>query len=249
MNPLIIGHRGASAIAPENTMAAFAEAIAAGAEGIEFDVRLTKDGVPVIIHDNSLDRTAGRTGRIADLTWNELRRVDVGSWFPRGNFANEPIPSLEQLFTLFRDNSLTLYLEMKSDFQQQHVPLAQACCTLINDFRFKNRVIIECFDLRALNVVKAIDPDLRTAALFEPSISKPSILLDQRIIDQTVDVDASELALHHRLARKRLIEKAKLANLEVVVWTVDDPKWIDRARSLGIKALITNNPAAMLAHR
>ena len=78
-SPLIIGHRGASAVAPENTIAAFREAIAAGADGIEFDVRLTRDGVPVIIHDNSLYRTARLPHRIADLTRSELEQIEPWS--------------------------------------------------------------------------------------------------------------------------------------------------------------------------
>jgi glycerophosphoryl diester phosphodiesterase len=230
-------------------MPAFREAIAAGAAGIEFDVRLSKDLVPVIIHDSTLRRTAGRSDRIANLTWNELKQVDVGSWFPGGDFEGETLPCLEELFTLYKNNDLSLYLEMKCDSRSEHEPLARACCDLIVDFSFKERVIVECFDLRALEVIKRIDPEIKTAALFEPAISKPSVLLDQRIIDQTIAVQASELALHHRLARKRLVQKAKLAGLRVVVWTVDDPKWIERARSLGVEALITNDPAAMLAHR
>ena len=230
-------------------MAAFREAIAAGADGIEFDVRLTKDLVPVIIHDSTLRRTAGRSYRIANLTWNELKHVDVGSWFPRGDFNGETLPCLEDLFTLFKHNNLNLYLEMKCDSRSEHESLAKACCDLIVDFSFKERVIVECFDLRALEIIKRIDPEIKTAALFEPAISKPSVLFDQRIIDQTIALQASELALHHRLARKRLVQKAKLAGLRIVVWTVDDPIWIERARSLGVEALITNDPAAMLAHR
>src|SRR6185369_3234163 len=99
-SPLIIGHRGASAVAPENTMAAFREAIAAGADGIEFDVRLTRDRVPVVIHDSTLHRTAALPQRIAELSLSDLKSVDVGSWFarkknlPLGAFANETIPSL-----------------------------------------------------------------------------------------------------------------------------------------------------------
>ena len=81
--PLIIGHRGASADAPENTMAAFREAIAVGADGIEFDVRLTRDGVPVVIHDSTLRRTGGLPQRIAEITQSELATIDVGSWFAR----------------------------------------------------------------------------------------------------------------------------------------------------------------------
>ncbi|HEU5460504.1 MAG TPA: glycerophosphodiester phosphodiesterase family protein [Pyrinomonadaceae bacterium] len=236
MPPLIIGHRGASAVAPENTMVAFREAIAAGSDGIEFDVRLTRDGVPVIIHDNTLRRTTGQPHRVADLTWSELEALDVG------------VPSLEQLFTLFETNDLTLFLEMKVDSVAAHQPLAEACCKLIDDYSFKQRVFVECFDLKALEVVKTIDSDIKTAALFQPTVSKPS-LSDERIIDQAKAIGASALALHHRLARESLVKKAIEEELRVAVWTVDDPSWIARARSMGVEALITNDPAAMLAHR
>lgn len=231
--PLIIGHRGASAIAPENTMAAFREAIAAGSDGIEFDVRLTRDGLPVIIHDNTLRRTTGLSNRIADLTLSELDRLDVG------------VPSLEQLFALFEENELWLFLEMKVDSPSEHAPLAEACCKLINEYSFKKRLFIECFDLRALQVVKKVDPEIKTAALFQPSFS----VSDQRIIDEAKAIGASALALHHRLAREPLVQKARDAGLHVAVWTVDDPAWIAHARTMGIEALISNDPAAMLAHR
>ena len=235
-SPLIIAHRGASAVAPENTMAAFREAIAVGSDGIEFDVRLTRDGVPVIIHDNNLRRTTGFPNRIADLTWLELERLDVS------------VPSLEQLFTLFEPNDLMLFLEMKVDSVAEHAPLAEACCKLIHDFSFKQRVIVECFDLRALEVVKNLDSDINTAALFEGTLSSPS-LSDQRIIDQAKAVGASALALHYRLAREPLVSKAIAASLRIAVWTVDDSAWIERAQSMGIEALITNHPAAMLIAR
>ena len=217
-------------------MTAFREAIAVGSDGIEFDVRLTRDGVPVIIHDNNLRRTTRLAHRIADLTWVELERLNV------------EVPSLEQLFTLFEPNDLMLFLEMKVDSVAEHAPLAEACCKLIHDYSFKQRVIIECFDLKALEVVKNIDSEINTATLFQRTVSSPS-LSDQRIIDQAKAVGASALALHYQLAREPLVSKAIAANLRVAVWTVDDPAWIARAKSMGIEALITNDPAAMLAHR
>ena len=231
-SPLIIGHRGASAVAPENTMAAFREAIAAGADGIEFDVRLSRDGVPVIIHDNNLRRTSRLPHRIADLTWSELDELNVA------------VPSLEQLFKLFEENDLSLYLEMKSDSPSEREPLAKACCKLIDEYSFKDRVFVECFDLPALEVIKRVDPKIKTAALFEPRL-----LSNQLIIDRAMAIGASALALHHRLARNSLVQKAKDAGLAVAVWTVDEPAWIERARATGLDALITNNPAAMLSHR
>jgi glycerophosphoryl diester phosphodiesterase len=237
MIPLIIGHRGASAVAPENTMAAFREAIAAGADGIEFDVRLTRDGVPVVIHDRSLHRTARLPHHIADVTWSELQQVD------------DTVPGLDELLTLFESNDLLMYLEIKCDSPAERLPLVEACCQLINQHSLKERVIVGCFDLAALKVVRSVDTDIKTAASFELAISTASPLSDQYILDKTASVEASALALYHRLARKRLVEKAKLAGLWVAVWTVDDPTWVERARTLGIDALITNNPAVMLAAR
>ena len=246
--PLIIGHRGASAVAPENTMAAFRKALAAGADGIEFDVRLTRDGVPVIIHDSSLRRTGGLPHRVADLSWVEISKVDVGSWFA-GSFANETVPSLAELFTLFQSNNSTLYLEMKCDSPSEHRPLVEACVRAIDEHSLKERVIVECFQLPALKILKEIDPEIKTVALFEPTFTNPSVLLDQRIINHATDIGAAAIALHHRLARESLVQKAKAAGLHVAVWTVDDPAWVERARAIGIDALITNDPAAMLAHR
>jgi glycerophosphoryl diester phosphodiesterase len=245
---LIIGHRGASAVAPENTMAAFREALAVGADGIEFDVRLTRDGVPVVIHDSTLRRTGGLPHRVADLTWAEISKIDVGSWFA-GTFANETVPSLAELLTLFQSNNSTLYLEMKGDSPAEQRPLAEACVKVIDEHSLRERVVVECFQLPALKILKEIDPDIKTVALFEPAFTKPSVLSDQRIINQAKNVGAVALALHHRLARESLVQKAKAAGLHVAVWTVDDPAWIERAQAIGIDALITNNPAVMLGHR
>ena len=245
---MIIGHRGASAVAPENTIAAFREALAVGADGIEFDVRLTRDGVPVVIHDSTLRRTGGLPHRVADLTWAEISKIDVGSWFA-GTFANETVPSLAELFTLFQSNTSTLYLEMKCDSPSGQQPLAEACVKAIHEQGLKSRVVVECFQLPALKILGEIDPDIKTVALFEPSFTNPSVLSDQRIINQATDIGASALALHHRLARESLVQKAKAAGLHVAVWTVDDPAWIERARAIGVDALITNNPQAMIRAR
>src|ERR1044072_7644524 len=234
---LIIGHRGASAVAPENTIAAFREALAVGADGIEFDVRLTRDGVPVVIHDSTLRRTGGLPHRVADLTWAEVSKIDVGSWFA-ATFANETVPSLADLFTLFQSNDSTLYLEMKCDSPDEQRPLAEACVRAIEAHSLKERVVVECFQLPAIKILKEIDPDIKTVALFEPTFTNLSVLSHQRIINHATDVGAAALALHHRLARESLVQKAKAAGLHVAVWTVDDPTWIKRARTIGIDALI-----------
>jgi len=100
--------------------------------------------------------------------------------------------------------------------------------------------VVECFQLSALEILKEIDPEIRTAALFDRAF------IDQSIITRATEIGAMAVALHHKLARKSLVEKSKQAGLHVAVWTVDDPIWIDRARAIGIDALITNDPARML---
>ena len=239
-SPLIIAHRGASAVAPENTIVAFEAAIAAGADGVEFDVRLTRDGVPVVIHDETLYRTGRVRRRVADLTFAELNKVDVGSWFDRDRFSSQRIPSLTQLFELIQPNNMVLYLEMKCRSGEQ-TNLAEACCRVIEEHRLKDRVIFECFEHSALQTVKNIDPTFKTAALFRP----PATF----VLKRALALGASEIALHHTLTNKRIVEQARLANLKIVTWTVDDPAWIKRAQTRSIDALITKNPAALLAAR
>ena len=253
--PLILGHRGASALAPENTLAAFSRAISDGADGIEFDVRLSRDGMAVVIHDASLKRTGLINRAVSDLTAAELGEVDVGSWFaeraqnPKQSFSGEKLPTLSQVFKLFTENNGWLYVEMKCN-PDEGTSLAAEVVRLTRESEMVDRVVVESFDHSAIAAVKRIDSGIRTAALFEPKLTRPiSTIRRLKIVDTALAVAADEVALHHTLAADRVVEKARQAGLEVVVWTVEDPIWIERARALGIKALISNNPGSMLRHR
>ena len=253
LDPFILGHRGASALAPENTLAAFSRAIADGADGIEFDVRLSRDGVSVVIHDASLKRTGLIDRTVSDMTAAELQEVDVGSWFanrnPQESFRGEKLPTLRNVFELFSGNAGLLYVEMKCD-KNEGTALAAEVVKLTREFRMPDRVVVESFDHAAVAAVKQIDSGIRTAALFEPKISRPiSTVRRLKMVDTAIAVGANEIALHHTLVGSRVVEKAKRAGMETIVWTVDDPVWILRARALGIKALIANDPGTMVRHR
>lgn len=254
--PLVIGHRGSSAVAPENTIAAFARAMRDGADGFEFDVRLARDGVPVVIHDATLQRTAQMSGVVSDFTSAELKQVNVGSWFnhqhpdvARLEYAKETVSTLEQVFDLTAGTDAILYLEMKSD-ENQVEALAAAVVELLQKGSFAARVIVESFNLSALKAVKRLNADIRTAALFEPRLERPiSLLRKMRTVELALRAGASEIALHHSLAARRVIDKAAHCGLPVIVWTVDNPTWLKRALSPGIHALITNDPARLLSER
>jgi glycerophosphoryl diester phosphodiesterase len=253
--PLILGHRGASAVAPENTLTAFSRAIRDGADGIEFDVRLSRDHVPVVIHDASLKRTGLMDRLVSELSAGELVKVDVGHWFTghtqtrAPSFAGEKLPTLAQVFDLFSSNTCALYIEMKCD-AGEGAALAAQVVRLSHDSGMAKRVVLESFDLGAIAEVKRIDPRIRTAALFEPRLSRPLATVHRlKMVELALGVGADEIALHHTLARPRLVEKGRREGLEIVVWTVDDSEWITRARMLSVKALIVNDPATMVRHR
>jgi len=254
LRPLIIAHRGASANAPENTLAAFQRAVDLGADGIEFDVQLAADGVAVVFHDPSLNRIAGRKGRIRQIGSDELQAVDAGSWFNRRypdradpSFANERIPTLrEALRRLERFDGL-LYVELKSrekDIEQ----LAGAIAVEICDSPLLPRIIVKSFKLRALPYIRAMCPDVRTAALFAPKI-RNLIRKEKHILGLAEDAGAEEVSLHYTLATRKLVSEAEGRGLDVVIWTADRAVWARRAAELGLKAIITNDPAKLLAAR
>ena len=255
-SPLIIGHRGASALAPENTLAAFARAFDDGADGIELDVRLARDGVPVVIHDPSLSHTGRLKARVARLTSESLGQTDVGSSFnqrhpqlARVQYLKQTVPALEDVFRLMANSprqNTVCYVEMKTvTDKRSNSSLAAAVVEIIQRHSFHNRVIVISFNLRAIAAVKAIEPSLRTGALFGPRQRATKSV--RKIVANALGCGANEILLHHLIAKDRLLKLALEANLNPVVWTVENPAWVARAQESGIHALMTNNPARMLA--
>ncbi|HEX8160266.1 MAG TPA: glycerophosphodiester phosphodiesterase family protein [Pyrinomonadaceae bacterium] len=251
--PLVIAHRGASAHAPENTLAAFSRAFGDGADGLEFDVRLARDGVPVVAHDATLKRTAGRKVEIASLSSSALAGIDVGSWFnrrrparARGEYALERVPTLARVLDEFAPRSRALYVELKcarADAPQ----LAAAVVEVLRARPQAARVsVVESFDLGAVAEVKRLAPGQRTAALFERSLRRRP-LTSRQMCARAVSHGADEIALQRTLASRRAVETARAAGLPTVVWTVDHPAWARRALALGLRALITNDPARLRA--
>ena len=250
--PLIIGHRGAAAVAPENTRAAFALALADGADGFEFDVRLARDGIPVVIHDATLRRTALRDGEVARMSSAELQQVDVGTWFnvryphlARSEFADSRVLTLAEVLEVFSGSCRALYVEIKCDLDDAHAHAAEVVRT-VRAHALVDRVVVESFTLDAIREVKRLAPEIRTAALFERRLARP-FPSRRRIIAQAVACGADELALHFSLVAPGLIRAAIDAGLRTLVWTVDDPSWMKRATDLKLHALITNHPAVMRA--
>ena len=260
ISPLIIGHRGASTVAPENTLISFERALDEGADGVELDVRLARDGVPVVIHDANLQRTGLSRGVVAEMTSSELGRADVGSWFNRvlprlanTEYTRQFVPSLDQTLRFFKGrcaSSGVIYLEMKTgQAEDTYVELCRSVVQLIHELGMKSRVVVVSFNLRAVAQIKTLDPGVRTGALFEPRRHALKIIRKHPMITAALESGADEILLHRLIANRRNVDLSLEGNLLPVVWTVDDPKWVRRAASMGIHAIITNDPAAMVASK
>ncbi|HJR05923.1 MAG TPA: glycerophosphodiester phosphodiesterase family protein [Pyrinomonadaceae bacterium] len=252
--PLILGHRGAAAVAPENTLAAFERALRDGADGVEFDVRLARDNVPVVIHDATLRRTAGLDAPVASLSSSELSAIAVGHWFNQRfparaveTYEREVVPTLAQVFATIAPRSRLLYVELKCDAFEMSA-LVERVVAEVRAHGLEGRVMIGSFTLTAIAETKRIAPELCTAAAFERRIGRP-LLAPRTLLRQARACRADALALARSLVSRRTIEAARASGLQTVVWTVDHPSWIKRAVALGLHAVITNDPAKMCAAR
>jgi glycerophosphoryl diester phosphodiesterase len=251
----IIAHRGASATAPENTLAAFSRAIDQGADGIEFDVRLAKDGMPVVIHDATLLRTAGIDEPVATRTSDELSRIDVGSWFNAAypersseDYGSERIASLRTVLKQFENIRGPIYIELKCEVDEDVSSLVDAVCREIAGSPLRDQIIVKSFRLEVIPRTRAALPDIKTAALFAPKVMR-LLRKEKYLIKIARELGADHLSIHKSLVSAKLIRKAARSGMQVAIWTVDSKRWSPWSEKHGLFALITNDPSKMLAGR
>jgi glycerophosphoryl diester phosphodiesterase len=233
MNDFFIwAHRGASAVAPENTMVAFRAAEAAGAGGIELDVHLSRDGVPVVIHDETVDRTTDGHGRISELSLVQLRQLDAGGWFSPP-FAGEAVPTLEAVFAWAGDR-LRLNVEIKA------VPAGLAVIELLRAYPLA-RVLISSFDHALLERLHLQSPDLPLGFLVDSRFWG-------RAVRRAVGCQAESVHPRYDLFTRSLMAACRRHGLAVHCWTVDRPDVCSSLRRLGAAGIFTNDPALIARH-
>lgn len=227
--PLIIAHRGASADAPENTITAFALAAEQAADGIELDVQLSADGVPVIIHDERVDRTTNGQGRVSKLSLEQLQALDAGD--------GRSIPTLDQVFEIFGP-SLLYNVELKSGFWPDK-NLAAAVAERIEGHQLEDRVLVSSFNLIAVRQARHYLSPRTPVALIRMS---GFLAAGHTFLSSEADHP------HHALVNERYMAWAARQNLGVNVWTVDDPEEAQRLARLGVQGIITNRPEFIRAN-
>lgn len=233
VTPLIEAHRGDSANAPENTLAAFARALALAVPSIELDVHSARDGTLMVIHDDTVDRTSDGAGVVCDRTVDELRRLDVGAKFGPP-FIGERIPRLSEVLQMVAPTPAQLNVEIKLSPAGMNVPRTVA--RLLRQFGKQGEYIVSSFDLSCLLQVRALDPEITLALIG----NGPEVLARAR------QHGLPWINCNHRTVDKELVACAHRQGIRVSVWTVDDPKTLPFWRRAGVDKICTNRPALML---
>lgn len=237
---LNIAHRGASAAAPPNTLAAFKKAVELGADGIEFDVHFSADGVPVVIHDFTVDATTDGSGRVADLTLAQLKQLDAGTRFDPA-FTGERIPTLDEVLEAVRGRrgwggELLLNVELKTTSPGDN-GLERAVITLVEQHSLSRRVLFSSFNPFSLRRAKRIAPHIPVGLLYDQGLSLP---LRRAWLAFLAPHEARHP--HYKMVDVRYMAWARRRGYRVNTWTVDDPAEMRRLVGLGVNGIITNVP-------
>ena len=229
----IVAHRGASRMAPENTLAAFRLASELGARWIEFDVSLLGDGTPVIHHDRTLDRCTNRTGPLAELSSADLAGIDAGTWFST-NFTGEPLATLEQALDLIVEIGLSANLEMKLHGATPE-PMARAVALALGARPWaRTKILVSGFDLGVLAALRNLMPDQPLAKLYRKLPADWPAVLSA--------VGASSLHLLHEQLTTDVLSQAQKHGFHTRVFTVNEPARMEPFRVTGLTGVITNHP-------
>ena len=232
--PLNIAHRGASAAAPQNTLAAFRRAMDLGADGVELDVHLSADGVPVVMHNLSVDETTDGTGHVTDKTLAELKELDAGSKFAP-EFAGERIPTLAEVFEAL-EGKLLVNVELK-DISPKGVGLEAPVVEVVRRHGMEKKVLFSSFNPFTLRRLRPLAWDVPSGLLYAHDLA---IYLRRAWLAPLTPHEARHPDVE--MADKRLVGWCHTRRLCVNVWTVDEPAEMRRLTALGVDGIITNKP-------
>ena len=232
---LVLGHRGASALAPENTAPAFLLAIEEGADGVELDVHLTKDNQMVVAHNFELDNTSNGKGLIREHTLEELTQLDFGAWKDK-KFASTKILTLRECLTLVRGMKL-INIELKSG-DSPYPNLVPKVCDLVSELGLINRVVLSSFNHALMKEAKDYMPQMKTGLLYKKPLLFP--------VAHAKKNRADALHPHYSLVTKGLLRRSQKAGIDINTWTVDSPDMAARFGAIGVHAVITNAPDVLL---
>lgn len=240
--PLIIAHRGASGLAPENTLTAFAKAIEIGVDRIEMDLRQTIDGEVIVLHDKTIVRTTNGWGSARKLSLSKIRRYSAGSWF-HYDFSSERIPTFREVLELV-DGRTTLLLEIK-DGSPYHHGIEKNVIDIINEYNAHDWCIVQSFNDKVLKNFRAL-PNLNSdiQKLFEIVIPVAPLYGGSRFTYKSIKrYDfAQEVNVNFKSVTPRVVRKVQRMGKKINVWTVNDRYDLQYFIEMGVDGIITDFP-------
>ncbi|KGX91360.1 glycerophosphodiester phosphodiesterase [Pontibacillus halophilus JSM 076056 = DSM 19796] len=232
MSTTIYAHRGSSGLSPENTMPAFQQAEQLGAEGIETDVQLTKDKVPVLIHDETVDRTTNGMGYVKDLTYNELMQLDAGSWYAE-RFQGTKIVSLEEFLSWIKPKDFAINLELKNNIVD-YPNLEAIVLEQLRTFQLEERTVISSFNSESIKRFRSLASDVELALLSSKRMEDP--------LRNLTECGANAFHANYRLLTKKLMQQCDHHNVPLRIYTVNRPSRMMRCYNLGCDGIFTDFP-------
>ncbi len=236
---MIQGHRGASAYAPENTLPAFRLAVEMGADGIECDIHLTRDGHFVVCHDHTVDRTSDGKGEISDMTLDEIKALDFGAKFD-ARFAGTKAPTLEEMLDVVKDMKV-INIEIKRFEHEMGLDAAlDMLYRIISERKLIKNTIVSSFDKLALKRLKQLHGDIYTCLLYD-KMQRPAMT--------AAKLGCSAIHPHFGYLKRRTVNGAHEKGLKVNCWTANTENEIDSMIKLGCDGIITNYPDVAIKRR
>jgi glycerophosphoryl diester phosphodiesterase len=221
---IAVGHRGAAGLEPENTLLSFRKAVELGVDQIELDVRLSKDGRIVVLHDETLERTTGISGPVSGYTYSEINEADAGK--------GERVPLLEDVFKAVKESTVTVQIELKAQ-------IGEAVVSLIKIFNFENRVCVTSFDHSLIKKVKELDQRILTGALVSEIPADPVAVLRSAM--------AERLHAPWDVIDEELVKRLHDSGYGIFAWgKIDTPEAIDKMINMEVDGIGSNYPDLLM---
>lgn len=231
---LITAHRGLSSVAPENTLIAIQKAIELGAKSVEIDVQISRDGVPVVIHDFTVNRCTNGRGLVQDIDYQDLARLDAGLWFS-DEYENEHIPTLAAVLALIKKHGIALNIELKIQNEVHILALCEQVIAVIEASKVTTgQLVFSSFQHQALLLLKRLKPSIRRSQLWEK--------IPDNALKMLEDIYAFSVNCDYRFLKKEQAIKIKQAGYQIHCYTINDPALIEPLRPLHVDNIITDWP-------
>lgn len=233
----IFGHRGAAGTFPENTMISFKHAAEVGADGIELDVQLSKDGEIIVMHDEMVNRTTNGKGWVKDLTYSQIKKLDASYKFTK-QYGNCPVPTLADVFSWAKTNKLLINVELKNSLVE-YKGLEEKVIKLIHQFGLSKRIILSSFNHYSMVKCVKIDSTIETAILYMEKIFNPW--------EYALKIGVKAIHPYRHTVTKDIVLHANSKGVPIRPFTLNDPVEMKKFISYRCNAIITDYPEKALA--